>query len=152
MLLVLIELMFTLVHVLYHVSRGIITSIFPFLVPKKDISGQWVLVTGAGQGIGALLAKRIANLGAKLVLWDVNAGFFIRRFLGATKHLYKRSVGRLVGPLRLLIFGGFSVLRSTAWPVLALVTVPLQQIFYEYCTSPGTLFIDVKLHVILSLK
>ena len=74
MLLVLIELMFTLVHVLYHVLRGIITSIFPFLVPKKDISGQWVLVTGAGQGIGALIAKRIANLGAKLVLWDINTG------------------------------------------------------------------------------
>ena len=53
-------------------------------------------------------------------------------FLGATKHLYKMvcpsvhwSVGRLVGwsfgPLRLLILGGFGVLWSTAWPVLALV-------------------------------
>ena len=61
-------------------------------------------------------------------------------FLGAAKHLYKKvcpsvhpsvrpsvrpsvhlSIGRSVGPLRLLIFGGFGVLRSTAWPVLTLV-------------------------------
>ena len=41
-------------------------------------------------------------------------------FLGAAKHLYKR-VRPSVGPLRLLIFGGFGVLRSTAWPVLDLV-------------------------------
>ena len=53
-------------------------------------------------------------------------GWWLRRdrFLGAEKHLYKRfcpPVRRSVGPLRLLIFGGFWVLRSTAWPVLALV-------------------------------
>ena len=69
-------------------------------------------------------------------------------FLGATKHLYKRvclsvrpsvhrsvgqlvgrlvgqSVGWSVGPLRLLIFGGFGVIWSTAWPVLALVVYEL---------------------------
>ena len=52
-------------------------------------------------------------------------------FLGATKHLLKRvclsvrpsvrsSVRPSVGPFRLLIFGGFDLLWSTAWPVLAL--------------------------------
>ena len=73
---VLVELLATVARVLWHVSLGIITSIFPFVVPKKDISGQLVLVTGAGHGIGALLAKKMANMGAKLVLWDVNAGWF----------------------------------------------------------------------------
>ena len=55
--------------------------------------------------------------------------------LDASSHLYKRvcpsvrpSVRRSVGPLRLLIFGGFGVLWSTAWPVLALV---FPKIWYE---------------------
>ena len=41
------------------------------------------------------------------------------------------SVGRSVGALRLLIFGGFRVLRSTAWPVLALVTKKANRHYYE---------------------
>lgn len=31
-----------------------------------------MLVTGAGSGIGRLLSKRFAELGARLVLWDIN--------------------------------------------------------------------------------
>ena len=46
-----------------------------------------------------------------------------KKFLGAEKHLYNR-VCPSVSPLRLLIFGGFRVLQSTAWPVLALVLLP----------------------------
>ena len=47
-------------------------------------------------------------------------------FLGASKHLCKRvcpSVRPSVGPLRLHIFGGFDVLKSTAWPVWPLVFI-----------------------------
>jgi len=72
MVFVLVELVVTLWSVLFHAIRGIVVSVFPFLVPKKDISGRLVLVTGAGHGIGALMAERIAKLGAKLVLWDIN--------------------------------------------------------------------------------
>ena len=39
---------------------------------EKDVAGQVVLVTGAGSGIGRLLALRFAGLHARLVLWDVN--------------------------------------------------------------------------------
>jgi len=37
----------------------------------KNISGQIVLLTGAGGGIGRPLALRLAQLGCKVVCWDV---------------------------------------------------------------------------------
>lgn len=39
---------------------------------KKNVSGEIVLITGAGSGIGRLLAVKFANLGATVVLWDIN--------------------------------------------------------------------------------
>ena len=75
MLVLLLELLVTLVRFQFYLIRGLVVTFLPFLVAKKDISGQIVLVTGAGQGIGALMARKIASLGAKLVLWDVNAGW-----------------------------------------------------------------------------
>ncbi|XP_037537911.1 epidermal retinol dehydrogenase 2 [Nematolebias whitei] len=49
-------------------------SLFFFLVPrkKKNISGEVVLITGAGSGIGRLMAREFAALGTVLVLWDIN--------------------------------------------------------------------------------
>ena len=35
---------------------------------------KWVLVTGAGSGIGLECAREFARRGAKLVISDVNAG------------------------------------------------------------------------------
>lgn len=70
-LLVFVDLAITLVRVIYYSVLSLGKTICPFLVPMKDISGQTVLVTGAAQGIGALMAKQIAALGAKVVLWDV---------------------------------------------------------------------------------
>ncbi|KYO26071.1 epidermal retinol dehydrogenase 2 [Alligator mississippiensis] len=39
---------------------------------KKNVTGEIVLITGAGSGIGRLMALKFAHLGAVLVLWDVN--------------------------------------------------------------------------------
>ncbi|NWI63676.1 RDHE2 dehydrogenase, partial [Todus mexicanus] len=39
---------------------------------KKNVSGEIVLVTGAGSGIGRLLSLKFAGLGATVVLWDIN--------------------------------------------------------------------------------
>jgi len=69
---VIIELVVTLAQVFVHIVYAIGATLLPFLTPKKDISGKKVLVTGAGQGIGALMAKKLAAKGARLVLWDVN--------------------------------------------------------------------------------
>lgn len=38
----------------------------------RDVSGRVVLITGAGSGIGKLLATELAARGARLVLWDVD--------------------------------------------------------------------------------
>ena len=49
-------------------------ALFRFIVPRapKDISGQVVLVTGAGKGIGRCMAIRFARQGAKLAVLDVD--------------------------------------------------------------------------------
>ncbi|XP_034981311.1 epidermal retinol dehydrogenase 2 [Zootoca vivipara] len=41
-------------------------------VRKKNVTGEIVLITGAGSGIGRLMALKFARLGATLVLWDIN--------------------------------------------------------------------------------
>lgn len=44
-----------------------------FIPPKnKNVTGEIVLITGAGSGIGRLLAEKFAPLGVSLVLWDIN--------------------------------------------------------------------------------
>lgn len=42
------------------------------LIGKKSVANELVLITGAGSGIGRLLSIRFANLGAKLILLDIN--------------------------------------------------------------------------------
>lgn len=40
--------------------------------PRKNVAGEIVLITGAGSGLGRLLALKFASLGSVLVLWDIN--------------------------------------------------------------------------------
>ncbi|XP_021168543.1 epidermal retinol dehydrogenase 2 isoform X1 [Fundulus heteroclitus] len=51
-----------------------IESFIHLLVPrkKKNITGEVVLITGAGSGIGRLMTKEFATRGTVLVLWDIN--------------------------------------------------------------------------------
>ncbi|XP_055968001.1 epidermal retinol dehydrogenase 2 isoform X2 [Sorex fumeus] len=39
---------------------------------RKNVAGEIVLITGAGSGLGRLLALKFARLGSVLVLWDIN--------------------------------------------------------------------------------
>ncbi|KAM9720251.1 epidermal retinol dehydrogenase 2-like [Menidia menidia] len=49
-------------------------SLVFLVVPRKrkNISGEVVLITGAGSGIGRLMAQQFAALDTVLVLWDIN--------------------------------------------------------------------------------
>uniref|UniRef100_E1BFD4 Short chain dehydrogenase/reductase family 16C member 5 n=1 Tax=Bos taurus TaxID=9913 RepID=E1BFD4_BOVIN len=40
--------------------------------PRKNVAGEIVLITGAGSGLGRLLALKFAQLGSVLVLWDIS--------------------------------------------------------------------------------
>lgn len=55
---------------------AIIESIVKMFIPAKykmkSIVGDIALVTGGGGGLGRLLALRLANLGAIVVVWDIN--------------------------------------------------------------------------------
>lgn len=49
-------------------------SLVFMVVPRrrKNISGEVVLITGAGSGIGRLMAQEFAALDTVVVLWDIN--------------------------------------------------------------------------------
>uniref|UniRef100_A0A3Q2W200 Short chain dehydrogenase/reductase family 16C, member 5a n=2 Tax=Haplochromis burtoni TaxID=8153 RepID=A0A3Q2W200_HAPBU len=51
-----------------------VESFIYFFVPKKkkNIAGEVVLITGAGSGIGRLMAQEFASYSTVLVLWDIN--------------------------------------------------------------------------------
>lgn len=65
------EIIVTLFFVWYYFIEAAFYFIFPTWKYKKDIRGETVLVTGAGSGIGRLLAIRFAQQGAKVICWDV---------------------------------------------------------------------------------
>ncbi|KAK0427970.1 hypothetical protein QR680_010519 [Steinernema hermaphroditum] len=63
----------TLWFLLYSIFVAVARNVLPAsALPRKNVAGKVVLITGAGNGIGRLLAERFAHLGARLVLWDVN--------------------------------------------------------------------------------
>lgn len=57
--------------ILYISCCAMVRNILP--KSKKDLCNEIVLVTGSAHGVGKELAIQIAKLGAKVVLWDINA-------------------------------------------------------------------------------
>jgi len=62
----------TLCLLVYYSIIGLFRQIVPYTYRSKDVKGEIVLITGAGSGLGKLMAKKLAKLGARLVLIDVD--------------------------------------------------------------------------------
>lgn len=58
--------------ILYLWFEAIILFFIPASWREKSIDGEVVLITGAGSGLGQLLAVRFAEKGARVVVWDIN--------------------------------------------------------------------------------
>lgn len=62
-----------LLRINYYWLEAIALFFVPVSMRKlKNIAGDIALITGAGSGIGRLIALRMSRRGAKVVLWDVN--------------------------------------------------------------------------------
>lgn len=57
---------------IFAILSGIIKSFIPKKYKMKSIDGEIALVTGGGGGLGRLLSLRLANLGAIVIVWDIN--------------------------------------------------------------------------------
>ncbi|XP_069486616.1 estradiol 17-beta-dehydrogenase 11-like [Ambystoma mexicanum] len=66
----LLELPLLLLTVLCAYLESFVKLFIP--LKRKSVSGEIVLITGAGQGMGRLTAFEFAKRGSVLVLWDIN--------------------------------------------------------------------------------
>ncbi|KAM6282848.1 epidermal retinol dehydrogenase 2-like isoform 1-T1 [Porphyrio hochstetteri] len=65
-----LETLKTIGLTVYYLLESLVFLVVPRR--KKSVSGEIVLITGAGSGIGRLLSVKFAELGAIVVLWDIN--------------------------------------------------------------------------------
>lgn len=67
---IVVEVLLVICQLLWIFLRSIINWILP--TRYKNINGEVCLITGAGSGIGRLMAMEFSKRGATLVLWDIN--------------------------------------------------------------------------------
>ncbi|NWW32651.1 DHB11 dehydrogenase, partial [Panurus biarmicus] len=66
----LLELLLFLVTLLYSYLEAFVKLFVP--ARRKSLSGELVLITGAGHGVGRATALEFAKRQSRLVLWDIN--------------------------------------------------------------------------------
>ncbi|TKR62463.1 hypothetical protein L596_026419 [Steinernema carpocapsae] len=68
-----VEFFFVLAQLFYYCTVGSVRALLPGgVLPRKSVLDDVVLITGSGSGLGRMMAIKFAQLGAKIVLWDVN--------------------------------------------------------------------------------
>ncbi|KAJ9600725.1 hypothetical protein L9F63_026136 [Diploptera punctata] len=95
LMILVLDILSLLVKVLLAVLESIYYNIAG--VQEKSVSGEIVLITGTGHGIGKELARQYAELGAILVCWDINTELNEQtvqelRKMGAKAYGYKCDV------------------------------------------------------------
>ncbi|XP_050554588.1 17-beta-hydroxysteroid dehydrogenase 13-like isoform X2 [Spodoptera frugiperda] len=70
-----LRIIFEVIWMLLRLNFEIIKALFRVVVPqdRKDVTGDVILVTGAGHGMGREIATRFGKLGARVVCVDINA-------------------------------------------------------------------------------
>ncbi|XP_034935981.1 short-chain dehydrogenase/reductase family 16C member 6 [Chelonus insularis] len=61
-----------LMYSVYIIIESIVRSLIPTKYKMKSVAGEIALVTGGGGGLGRLLSLRLADLGAIVIVWDIN--------------------------------------------------------------------------------
>uniref|UniRef100_A0A0N5A6P0 Short-chain dehydrogenase/reductase 3 n=1 Tax=Parastrongyloides trichosuri TaxID=131310 RepID=A0A0N5A6P0_PARTI len=68
-----LHVLFQILNFFYQLIIGCIKAILPYgILPRKDVKGKVILITGGGNGLGKNLAIAFGKLGSKVVLWDID--------------------------------------------------------------------------------
>ncbi|XP_072038022.1 epidermal retinol dehydrogenase 2-like [Amphiura filiformis] len=92
-----LNLLWMTVLTAYYIVRSWMLWIIP--PRKKSVADETVLITGAGSGIGRLMAVEFAKRGALVVLWDINksgneATARLVREMGGRAHTYVCDISK----------------------------------------------------------
>lgn len=103
------------------IVESLVRMLIPLKYKMKSVSGEIALVTGGGGGLGRLLSLRLANLGAIVVVWDIN-----KQGIEETVKLVQASGGTCYGYLcdlcdREDVYKKASILRNEVGRVSILI-------------------------------
>ncbi len=94
-----LKILFTFLIWPYYTLVALVNLLIPYKYRSKSIKNEVILVTGAGSGLGKSLSKKLAKLGARLVLIDIAVAEVLESIkkstLGNNQQKYKFNNGKL---------------------------------------------------------